>query len=86
MYATIIQKSGPTKTVKDKAMSVPIGFGPFETLNEGIGAAIEYMRSCGYIDSFYFDDYGDNGENVRVEILNKNTGNKNLVAYVIDLS
>lgn len=86
MYATIIQKTGPTATVKNKQVSTPIGFGPFESKNEGIGAAIEYLRTCGYVDSFYFDDYGDSGENARVEILNKTTGNKNLVAYVIDLS
>ena len=82
MYAVILQKVGHTKT-GTKQVSTPEGLGPYQTQNEAIGAAIDYLRTCGYNDSFFFDNYSEN--NVRVEILNKQTGNKNLVAFVIEL-
>jgi len=82
MYAAIIQKVDYTKT-STKKVSTPIGFGPFSSQGEAVGSAVEYLRSCGYNDSFFFDDY-DPG-NVRIEITNSQTGNRNLVACVLKL-
>jgi len=82
MYAFIMSKAGQTKT-KNKQVSIPEGYGPYQTKDEAVGAAINLIRTMGYDDSFYFDDYENN---LRLEILNKQTGNRSLVGYIVELS
>lgn len=76
-----MSRAGQTKG-KDKPVSIPEGFGPYETKDEAVGKAIDLVRMTGYDNSFYFDDYDNN---TRLEILNKQTGNKNLVGFIIQL-
>ena len=46
--------------------NLPETYGPYETQNEAIGAAIDLIRSCGDDPYFKFEDFGLDLENIKI--------------------